>query len=142
MHKHFLSDTSFLSKRCIVLLDCFDADLIVIHGARARLLALNVADEVLRAIGPSIGTLSMLFPVFPHAFVLFPIRVVQNAISAAFIIFEFSLIDLSLRPHVGALTMLLASLERAVEEAAVGPLVKALTLHNVVGERTLVDLAS
>ena len=115
MHKHFLSDASFLPKRCIVLLDLFDADLVVIHGASAILLALGVADEVLGAIGPSVGTLSMLLPVFPHAFVLFTIRVVQSAISAAFIKFEFSLIDLSLGPHVGALTMLLASLERAVE---------------------------
>ena len=115
MHKHFLSDASFLPKRCIVLLDLFDADLIVIHGASAILLALSVADEVLGAIRPSVGTLSMLLPVFPHAFVLFTIRVVQSAISAAFIIFEFSLIDLSLGPHVGALTMLLATLERAVE---------------------------
>ena len=115
MHKHFLSDTSFLPKRCIVLLDCFDADLIVIHGTRARLLALNVADEVLRAIGPSIGTLSMLFPVFPHTFVLFPIRVVQNAISAAFIIFEFSLIGLTVGPHVGAHTVFLSCRERPVE---------------------------
>ena len=115
MHKHFLSDASFLPERCIVLLNLFDADLVVIHSASASLLALHVADEVLGAIRPGIGTLSMLFPIFPHTFVLFTIRVVQSAISAAFIKFEFSLIDLSLGPHVGAYTMLLASLERAVE---------------------------
>ena len=142
MHKHFLSDASFLPKRCIVLLDLFDADLIVIHGATTGLLALVVADEVPGAIGPGIGTLSMFLPIFPQAFVLFTIRVVQSTLSAAFIKFEFSFIHLSLRPHVGALTMLLASLERAVEEATVGPLVKAITLHNIIGERTLVDLAS
>ena len=99
-----------------------------------------IAHEVLRAIRPDVSALTMLLPLFPDAFVLFAIGVVQYPVAVALIQLELALIGLAIRPHISACTMLFAQVEVAVVEPAVRPLVQAFALHDIVDEWTLVDL--
>ena len=60
-------------------------------------------------------------------------------VAIAFIIFELTLICLSIWPHVGSLALLPTLIKVTVEETTIRPLEQALTLHHIVIEWSLVD---
>jgi hypothetical protein len=74
----------------------------------------------------------VLLPIFPVAFKSLAVRVVQRSEAIALIGFKLSIIDLTVRPHINSLSVLLAALERTIVKSAIGPLVKPVTAHGVV----------
>ena len=112
------------------------------HGALTLLIAIHIVNEVFGTIRPCISACAILFTIFPSTFQTLTVRIVQCASSVAFVEFELTLVSLTVRPKVGSLPLLLAHVEVTEVEAAIGPLEQALTMHGVVDERALIDLAS
>ena len=142
VHEHLLAHSCFLAERGVIKFELFDTHLVVAHRAAALHFALNVVDEVFRAVWPAISTVAMLLAIFPLSFEFFAVRVVKYTIAIALIQLELAFVCLPLWPHVRPVAMFFTLVERAEEETTVGPLVEALALHDVVEEGTLVDFSA
>ena len=94
----------------------------VIKLALTLLLALQIVNIVLDAVGPGVVTGAMLLPILPRASENFPVWVVQKTLTIALVKFEITLVTLTIRPHVGALARFLTLVEVAVVETAICPL--------------------
>ena len=134
--------SSLFAKVLILLLHLVHCHCVGIHGALAHFLSFIVRHEVLGAIGPNVEPTAILLAIFPVALEALPVGVVDDPLPAALIILELPLIRLPVRPHVGALTLLLPLHKIAEIEPAVGPLEQPLALHRVIHEWPLVDFAS
>ena len=84
----------------------------------------------------------MLLSLLPVAFESLAIRVVDDALTTTLIIFELTFVCLTIWPHVGAITLLLALHKVTKVETSIRPLEQALAMHCVVDEGTLINLAS
>ena len=84
----------------------------------------------------------MLLSVLPVALILLAIRIVKRALTHALVIFELSDICLSIRPQVGALALLLSTMECTVVETSIRPLEQPIAFHCVVDEGPLVDFTT
>jgi len=87
----------------------------LLHGASALFLAFCVVDEVSGAIGPRVRPAPVLLAFLPTAFKLLAIGVVDHARATTLIVLELSLIDLSIWPQIGAVSLLLPLIEGAEE---------------------------
>jgi hypothetical protein len=84
----------------------------------------------------------VLLAFLPGAVQGLTVGIVKNSLTVAFIVLEIADIGLAIWPHVSPFAVFPALDEHAEEKSSIRPLEKALAVHRVLQERTLVDLAS
>ena len=82
----------------------------------------------------------MLIAVFPCSFKPLSIWVILYSKPKAIVILKVSIIDLSIRPEVLSLTMLLAHEPLALIDPAIWPVEKPIAIHLVLNKLALVKL--
>ena len=141
-HKQSLTNLALLAKGGIILPNLFNRNTFCAHSSVALLHAVDVVDEVLGTIRPGVSACTILLSILPNAVEAFAIRIVESTRPIALVELELTDVRLAIGPEVGSLTLLLAHVEITEVKAAVRPLEQALTMHSIVDERSLIDLAT
>lgn len=97
---------------------------------------------VLSSVGPGVVDVSVLLSFLPIAVEGLSVGVVKNSLTLTFVVLEIAYVGLAVWPHVSPFPIFPALDEHAEEKPSIRPLKKPFTVHGVIQERTLINLAS
>ena len=105
------------------------------------LLAIDVSDFILGAVGEHILSFAVLDTVSPQTNENFSIGIVKSAFSIATVVFEFTIVNLPVCPEVLAVAMLFTGDPLAFVNPAIRPSEESVSFHLVLRKVTLINLS-